>query len=502
MYRQAPIGDRYDSPTGGVEIVDDSPIGQAKEAAGGAGSALKKYWIFIVIGLVVLGIGYVAFDFFVGSIKTATFDVTDTENKPLPAAVKVIDSQGKEVDRINSGTSIKLRKGEYTVRVSASGYKPVQEVVTIEIDGEIPIKLERNWNLEISAELPDVFVQGEKKTLIVSILNNGTEQVQTGLVFEGAGFSEDNFSFTYQKPIVIEPSGQANVEVEVEVKQTAKAVKGAKLSGTIRIEGLNNSNAKVIKTFELQQFDAKSISISPTKLTITTSEGTLGTQSLNIDNRNAFDVKGLQFKITILTKEFTDEGTIENWFVISENNVDILAKEKKVVRIDFTPTVGESQIPDTSEKEKISGKLEISNTYFSKELPIDITVNKSKVEISLDGISNQTLKKDGTSYPSKPLKLSIRNNGKLQITDVLVTSTDDDACITNRAKFVPDWIKFQGFQYDAIEAGKTQDVVYFVEPKGGEEGEIATCHIRVAYYNPRTGQRESIVSKPFLITLN
>src|SRR3989344_1373726 len=240
MYRQAPIGDRYDSPTGGVEIVDDSPIGQAKEAAGVAGSALKKYWIFIVIGLVVLGIGYVAFDFFVGSIKTATFDVTDTENKSLPAAVKVIDSQGKEIDRINSGTSIKLLKGEYTVRVSASGYKPVQEVVTIEIDGEIPIKLERNWNLEISAELPDVFVQGEKKTLIVSILNNGTEQVQTGLVFEGAGFSEDNFSFTYQKPIAIEPSGQANVEVEVEVKQTAKAVKDAKLSGTIRIEGLNN----------------------------------------------------------------------------------------------------------------------------------------------------------------------------------------------------------------------------------------------------------------------
>src|SRR3989344_7375209 len=121
MYRTLPT-DKYDNPdTGGIEIVDDSAVGQAKEAAGAAGSALKKYWIFIVIGLLVLGIAYVAFDFFVGSIKTTTFDVTDTENKPLPAAVKVIDSQGKEIDRINSGSSLKLRKGIYTARVSASG---------------------------------------------------------------------------------------------------------------------------------------------------------------------------------------------------------------------------------------------------------------------------------------------------------------------------------------------------------------------------------------------
>ena len=97
------------------------------------------------------------------------------------------------------------------------------------------------------------------------------------------------------------------MEVEIEVKQTAKIEKDAQLSGTIRIEGLNNAKAKVVKSFELQQFNPTSINVSPAKISITTSEGIIWTGSVTIDNKNKFELKDLQFKITILTKEFTDE---------------------------------------------------------------------------------------------------------------------------------------------------------------------------------------------------
>jgi flagellar basal body-associated protein FliL len=495
--------DKYESPTSGdIEIVDDSPIGQAKEAAGGVVDVLKKYWILIVIALVVLAVGYVAFDFFVGSIKTTTFRVTDTENRPLAASVKVMDSQGKEIERINSGTSLKLRKGEYSTRVSAAGYKAGQKAFSVVEDGDVTVKLEKNWNLELSAELPDTLVQGEKKTFVVSILNNGSEEVEAGLVFEGTGFSSDKVTFDYQKPVIIAPGTNTDVEVEMQVNSSAKPAGNTGLSGTIRIEGLDNAKAKVTKSFDLLQFNPSSVTINPTKIILTTEEGILKTQPISIGNNNKFALEGIQFKVTVLTKEYTDESTIEKWFQISENNVDVPANDKKTVNLNFTPILGESLIPDSANSEKISAKLEISNTFFKKETNIDVTVNKSKISVVLEGITTQTFTKTGDSYLSKSLTLKIRNSGKLPITGVIVSSTGEEACVTNRGALVENWITFNDFQFESIDATKTQNVIYHIEPKGGNAGEDATCKIKVSFSNPRTGLRESVISDPFLIKLN
>ena len=290
--------------------------------------------------------------------------------------------------------------------------------------------------------------------------------------------------------------------MDISISPNAKPAGEDGYTGTIRIEGLDNPRAKFTKNFSLLQFNPQSVAITPVKISISTDEGILKTTPLNFSNKNKFPLEGIQIKATVLTKEHTEESVIESWFEVSETGFDIAAEDKKTVNLNFTPVLGESKIPEASNTEKITAKLEISNSYFRKEIPVDIIVNKSKVNIALESISDQPFTKTGDVYPAKQLSFNIKNNGKLAITEVIVSSTEEDACKTNKGKVVEEWITFRNSQFSSIGPQGNQEVIYFIEPKGGEKGEIATCQIRIRYTDRRTGGRGFVVSNPFAIRLN
>ena len=502
MYKPQQPQSKYDTPgEDGIEIVDDSPVGKAKEAAGAAGGALKKYWIFIVLGIVVLAAGYFAYDFFVGSVKTVSFDVTDTEGNAVTASVRVFDSGNKEVGHVGGSGSLQLRKGNYTYKISSAGFKPEEDIFTVESDNRVDVQLQKNIQLELSGDIPDALVQGESKTMTFTISNTGDEVVETGLVFEGTAFTTANASFSYQNPVVVAPDSQTEVVVEVDVKETAKT--GTALTGTVRVEGLKGGKAQVTGPVEIVKFGNDSIRISPISIDYSSvNEGALGSKQLTIENKNEFEVKDLHLEVEVLTQRWTDAATIKSWFVISENDFSIFPEEKKVVTLNVSPVVGESSIPSSEKFEDITGKLVISNTYYAKDVPIKMKVNKSEVEVSIKGFTIPAFSTKDGEYPPKTLTLTISNDGKLEIGEVTVSNTDAaDKCRTDTGKDVPQWIKLDETQLGAIQPGESRQVKYFVNPQGGVEGETAICKVTVRYFNPRTGGRESITSNPAQITL-
>ena len=498
MYNRPP--DKYDSPAGDIEIVDDSPIGMAKDTASAAGDMAKKYWILVVALLVVVGIGYVAFDFFIGSIKTIDFNVTDTEGKPLAATVKVLNGDGKEIARAENNDAVSIRKGNYTVKAAASGgYKTVQESITVEEDKTIDLKIEKNWNLDLSAELPDQLVQGEKRIVNVAIENKGNEDVETGLVLEGEGFSSSRVSYTYQKPVFI-PAGQvANVELEILVKAEAKI--GEELKGALRIEGLDNPNAKATKEFQLLTFNASKINVSPTTISLAVKEGAIATKTITLENKNEYPLNDVQLNAIILTNQYTEIETVGKWIEFSEQTISIGPREKKVINLNVKPVIGESAIPEYEDEEKISGNIVISNSFYRKEIPLNITLSKAKVGISISDLRPIRIDPVGSTYPSKSQTMKIKNTGDFPVSDIIVSSTGSDACRLANDVDVPLWIRFRESQFDLLQSGSEMEIVFYVEPSGGKAGDVATCRITVRFFNPRLNDREAVISDLFSITL-
>ena len=169
---------KYDSPNSGYQdfdLEDETAMDKAKYLAEDAGDILKKHWWKAALVIIVLVVGFFLFDFFIGSIKQVNFALSNTENKPLSGAgIKIFDSSGKEIAKIGSNESIKLRRGNYTATASLSGYKSqsgIQVTVTDEPTTTKNIKLEKDIDVELQVEnFPTKLVEGQETEISLVVI--------------------------------------------------------------------------------------------------------------------------------------------------------------------------------------------------------------------------------------------------------------------------------------------------------------------------------------------
>ena len=142
--------DRFEQPS----YSDD--LGEQAEGQKPLDIVTKNLGKIIAI-IVVLAIAYFAYDFFAGSMRNTTITAVDSEKNIVePDSLQLSDESGKAVlPGAGQGNSFRVRRGTYTVTITAQGFKPFRDTISIENDGEIQLVLPKDIRVSIESVLLD-----------------------------------------------------------------------------------------------------------------------------------------------------------------------------------------------------------------------------------------------------------------------------------------------------------------------------------------------------------
>ena len=495
---QDPPQSRYDSP-GGVEddlgLEGPSAVDKAKDMAGGAGSLVKAHWKKAVLALIILAALFLVYDYFFASIKTVNFSLTDTEGARLSGAgIKILDKSGNETAKIGSNLSVALRRGEYTARVSLTGYKPVSgKQFTVEDNPTtVPIEMEKDYDIELLVDdtsFPKKLVEGQKTGINFTIKNNKTEPQQVELAFEGA--FEDKYMTTSDPAPILAAQGETKAFVIMNFKENLNpSLIKNDLKGTIRIKGLNNSKAKIEILFDLQKFDRTKVKLTGTATFGTISEGkTSAPKQITIENKLDYPLQEVQFDVDIKTTQFADPLKVKKWFLFdTPMPIQTIAPgDKIIVGMTASVPIGEIPFEGSAKTDPISGKLYVHTSFWQEEINLTISAQKSNVALAFSGLSTSStvsFDKGKGQFPPKTGILSIKNTGDLPV-KLLNLSV---SCTPTGNWSNPNIVLLSPTSFEEIPAGATKQASYTIQlPNDAEDQDNASCTISAKYDDPRGG---------------
>ncbi len=481
---------QYNSPRmGGEEIVFEQPgpMDKINEFTPVIKQNAKKIIIAIVTAIVL----YLVLDFFVLSNKTFAVNITDTEETAIPINTFNIYG-GDNPNPVFSGKnqadySVSMKPGSYKFEAKATDYKTFNKTLDATADKPaIPIKLEKNTNLEInSLDFPAELYARQETEATISITNNGdktAENVQ--LVFEGdlKTFGKSIFSEPETITIASNQTVTATIKISVPTSITIKDKKlGDKKSATVRIKYLNEKNEQAFSLYPAPEFEITPKSISAT--IIADGENKF-VKDITIKNKNSFPVKNIAFAIDA-------EESIKNWFSFQPEatieSLDVKGTTQSARTIKLW-----ANVPIGTESENISPNITI--TAAGTTLP-PITMVIAVKPVKLDFIATASretvnIPKEGTAY--KELigeTIRLQNKGIVGIQNVDLTT--DVACRDS-------WITFpQGSHMDTIKKATTEEIAMRITaPATAEPNKSITCQITVLYENPLdpTERKQQVVS--------
>lgn len=460
-----------------------SGLGQVQDAAGGALGAVMENKGKIIIAAVVIVAAYFAYMYFIGDVMDVSFSVKDTEDGAIPnAAVKIYGSGNSLVAQGSAGSSMKLRKGEYSAEVSAGGYKkPGLVPVTVASNGSISLgELEKDIDIELSWDFPAELAMGEQATATLKIKNGGNEGVEVELVFSGA-LESKYMDIEYEKPVYVSP-GSTELELNIKVKSSGiKAGEG--LKGTVRVNGLKEG---LDVKYNLTEFSCSKVTTNPTTRVEfgKVAGGAVVNKPIEVTNQNDAEMKGAAFTLEITTANENTAEAVQGWFEFqpSAEDVSVSGKSKYSAQI-----VGKIPL-DAKPEVKVLGKIHFANSYCEKALDFSMVIGETKVGLELQGLrdSYSVRKASATGeYTQDPVMLTLKNTGQADLEDISIEITDYEST-TN-------WLSFGTSEFDKIEAGASVETLMKFGIPSSEDGTQAPIYVLVVeYLNPLTGKREAL----------
>ncbi len=415
--------DKYDSPHGEEpQGYGPSAQDQLGEQAAPIADALRANWKMIAAAIVVLLAAYFAYDFFVGSYREVTVQVSNTEGMAVPATVKISTEGGQEVATITAGQKAKIKLGNYTLSAAASGYRAISDSpLTVSENSTETIELEADKDIRLGGTFPQTLITGEEKNIELTFTNASPSGEKVELVLEGDAAKD--FRLNYKPPIDA-PSGESTVSATIAVSDKASGSKaGAERSGSIRIKGLR-ANATLDAKYRLIQFDESKLDI---RLDGDKSNADFGRLSpgerkakrITFENRNEFDVEGLAITKNVPSSDFDSSYKIEDWLTQNPKGaVDVKADERsKDVQLELA-IPRDVAFPADAKSVKSSGTITVKNTYYTKEFTFTFEVQKpeAKLDIEMD-LSPRVTSKDN-AWQAIPGTMRVINKGQVDLTDI------------------------------------------------------------------------------------
>ncbi len=497
--------DKYDSPDGGEEeLYEETPMDKAKEIGGNAAEIIRQNRKPIAAAIVAIIALFFIYDFFIGSVMHVSFDVTDTEGNSINASIKINSLSGNEVARAVSGETISLKKGDYTIDVAASDFRPIlKQGVSVSDDNGISVNMQADLGLELAGTFPESFFTGEEKSVMLTITSNESDAVETQLVLDGDAKSA--MSIQYDTPLYVS-KGQNQITAKITANTNVdKKQLGENKEGEIRIRGLDTANATVKGKYALKEFNAKDVAAkfgsSDTKADFgNLSPGENKEQPITVENKGNSELTSFRIEAEITDPDFLSAEEIQNWFMYTPSNEIPSIAPKTTERASVTLKIPTNiTFPQGKESAKIDGVIRVKTSYYKKEFNINLNIEKPKTGVSTSGLkSSYTIGKSDGAYRAETGFLAIRNSG-----ETLLKNFDIRAQCFMSAQQVY-WLMLNNQQgeytFDSLEKGATKSVPFTIQvPNSTPENQRAQCDLRIGYSEPN-GQFDNADSTIVILT--
>lgn len=489
----------YDDPNSSEDdgLYEESPM----EKIGGIVDQIKPFAVPIVLVILLLIGIFIAYDFFIGSQRNVSFNVLDTEGDNINGAnIRILSVTGEDIARTRSGENIELKLGSYNLDVRASGYERKSKNITVSGDGPIIIEMEINNDLELEGNFPESFFSGEEITIEVTVINNGTDTVETNLLLDGD--AKDGMVMSGGKSLIVFPgTNLITITLKVNTSPDRDLLSGSN-SGVIRIKGLNNNRAKIRGNFSITAFNQSDINIKIGNSTRdvdfrTLTAGSSSEKELRIENKSDNTISEITVELEITNTQFSLNEDVENWFSFGPSNTieNILPDETR--QISIIVSIPSSVIfPQGVSEETIDGVFRVKSSFFEKEFNLDLKIEKPDTGISISGIKNTyTLRKDDNVYQNELGFLKIRNTGDVLLTNFSVAVVCSPSTYT--------WLSVENgapeTSFPSLEADQIKEIPYLISiPSNVTGGQLANCKIGVFYTDPSSQQQT--LEEPVLIS--
>jgi hypothetical protein len=476
--------DRFDSSSYNVDNIEFEEEGIMATLRPGI-DLLKKKGKLIIAVIVLLIIAYVAFDFFIGSVREVTVVIQDPEGDPISNnRFKLYDSAGEklESEEGNDRYVFQLRGGEYRYTVDAPQYKTQKSTFTVSDSGREEIVLEKNWDVEIvdfEDSFPGQWIAGQKRMVEFLVKNDDSVARNVSLLFE-----DDIKNWSSTREVTIPANSTQTVAFEVSIPRDIDFDKkekksGKELTAKARIEETKEEQEKNFKLFSAPDIDFK-ISSFPKGM----DAGEVNTKAkVKIENDSDFPIENIT--ITIEVPERT-----QNWFQFQEKSgepepwtitiprIDADSDVTKTVRVDVAPT---------AKIETITGKVVLSASFIQNSLEETFNLEiEDTANFGLELSTKDTVKIDWVpedrDFEEIIEAVKVKNIGDVALEGIRITVKNSLVCST-------DWIELVQESVPLLEAKDNYEINMVISAPIAQRGNESRmlCKLGYRYYNPLAG---------------
>jgi hypothetical protein len=445
-----------------------------------------------VIGLItILIIGFFAYNYFIGDIKEIEFTAEDlTGAKINNFTVTISNENGEVIETVKGTQAIKIRKGNYSARIIASGYKT--EIQSIEINRNNSFKF--NLTAEINASfqniegLNEIVLAGEKINAKIIIVSNSSIESKATISFKEDFLNVFEKTGITDKEIQLKP-GTNEIEIELQVKSKASLSKylNKDLIGVLSIK----EAPEITKNYSFKAgiLESNDLILSEKKINFNQIKaGENKSETVIASNKNELiEFENIELSIEITSKGITSEEEIFSWLELTPKTIQVLkTKEQQPQQITLT-----ALIPFNALRQKITGNIILSFQAMGKQeqkkISFELTVQEAEIKLELKELPKtiELIKTDSeTSFPPKSIDFFIENTGEIKIENISITRT----CEPYESN---SWIALTKQFISNLNAKEKEKITLRINSITTEEQNIP-CWMYVSYLNPGTTTLETI----------
>ncbi len=485
--------DKFDNPSYGgenVEFEDESIVGQAQNAI----EPIKKFIPHIIGIIIVLAIAWFAYDFFIGSMVSATVTIQDTEGKLLEgSSLKIFATGSTEPLFKESGQSIydvPLKAGNYRYEVTAPGYSVKKSSFEISAEDNTPtVQLSKDLELEVISfdqTFPNKLYAGGEARFDIQIKNSSNSSETAEIVAE-----DDIEGMITIGSITVPGNSTQSASVTITVPNNISIddeKNGDEKKATVRVK---YTNEKGSAEFTLYPNPAEKLSVNSASLKAKAKENENKDEAtIKIKNDNYFEITDITLSIEITSATKNTPSEVEKWFQFTE-----IANQDNPQQITITSIPGREDVkkelqvvlPLTAKKEPdIKGNVVINAPYLSEPIKQTLTLDIREeagygIDISLSPRSPIDIEWDSTNgrYTDQIIDLKVKNEGQLTLRNLVFSIANNTICSI-------DWIILVENSIDTLNVGSTQALKVKASAPLAVRGQESSkyCNLRYRFDNP------------------
>ena len=445
---------------------------------------LKKNAKIIIALIVILVIGFLVYDFFIGSYRTVDFSLENTEGDSISATTfRIFDAGGTKLFETSGSKqfSTKLKAGEYRIEAKAGpDYESLNESLTVTGDSSETFTFEKKISAAITGfqdNFPRILVAGQEAEFQITVENSGSEIQEIEFV---ASKELSKIGLKISK-ITVGGKNSENATVAISVPAgiaIANTKDGDAVTGTIRIK-YTNITEKV--PLDAKVFPKPILAFSPLNLSIEGDAGQDVLKDFTITNNSTFPVSGIKLRLEITSISKNSESAILESIQFTEGTEIGSLGAKSSADKDFKNKI-RFNIPIASKAETITGAIVAEGAMLPEpeRWPITLKVRtEAQFGLTLTAAPSTASIMELSSglFEVKNGTINVLNSGKLDLENIHLETK-------NRSECYSDWLKLEETIISSLAKGKSKKIPVTLSAPLVNTGATMRCWIRYWYDDP------------------